>query len=143
MLRKRFMVIVAAMLAAGVVTAMLVTSGAATPTARAGSLTQGLSAYVVATNKGPLPACSEDGSDCTSANLVWDYIHVVNRNPLVNQGGSRLTVPNAFAIDSIDESVSVNGVSPAGLRRPLDATAEHHTPRLHRLFSPLARDRRL
>lgn len=78
------------------------------------SLTQcarrGLSAYVRATNPGPIPACSADGSNCTTANAVWDYIHVVNRNPLLNQGGSRISVPDAFTINSIDESVSVDGV---------------------------------
>jgi len=110
MLRKRLFIAVAAVLAAVVVTAVLVVSGAVTPAARAGSLTQGLSAYVVATNRGPLAACS-GGSDCGPANTVWDYIHVVNRNPLLNErGGSRATVPNAFVINSIDTSASVNGV---------------------------------
>jgi ABC-type branched-subunit amino acid transport system substrate-binding protein len=71
----------------------------------------GLSAYVIATNKGPLPPCSADGSNCGPANTVWDYIHVVNRNPLLNQrGGSRATVPNALVINSVDEQLSVNGV---------------------------------
>jgi len=87
---------------------LLVESSTGTPSARAGSQTKGLSAYVVATNPGPLPPCS-DADSCTPANLVVDYIHVVNRNRLVNQLGSRLTVPNTFVIDSIDLSVSVNG----------------------------------
>lgn len=108
MFRKRFILGLAAVLAAGALTAVLIGSGTATPSARAVSLTNRLSAYVATTNAAPLPPCS--GSDCTSANLVLDYIHVVNRNPLVNQLGSRLTVPNAFVIDSIDESISVDGV---------------------------------
>lgn len=79
------------------------------------SLTQcarrGLSAYVVPTNPGPLSACSSDGSNCGPANTVWHYIHVVNRNPLLNlRGGSRMTVPNAFVINSVDVSATANGV---------------------------------
>jgi ABC-type branched-subunit amino acid transport system substrate-binding protein len=83
------------------------------------SLTQcagrGLSAYVRATNRGPLPACSADGSNCGPANTVWDYIYVVNNNPLLNQGGSRTAVPNAFVINSVDEHVFVNGVDQTNL----------------------------
>jgi hypothetical protein len=71
---------------------------------------RGLSAYVVPTNPGPLPVCSADGSTCGPANTVWDYIHVINSNPLLNQGGSRTTVPNAFVISSIDLHVFVDGV---------------------------------
>jgi hypothetical protein len=71
---------------------------------------QDLSAYVVASNPGPLPPCS--GSDCTAANVVQDLIHVINRSSLTNWNGftTRATVANAFAVNSIDESVSVNGV---------------------------------
>jgi hypothetical protein len=69
-----------------------------------------LSAYVVATNRGPLPRCSDDGSDCTPANFVWEFIHVVNANPLENQGGTRATVPNAFVVTSVDEAAFVDGV---------------------------------
>jgi hypothetical protein len=100
-------IVVAAIFTAAAVIAAFVASGRGTPSARAGSLTKGLSAYVAATNVGPLPACSQN---CTSASQVLDYIHVVNRNPLTNQNGNRLTVPNAFDIDSVDESVFVNGV---------------------------------
>ena len=95
--------------AVAVVAAVLVASGRGTQSAQAGSSAGGLSAYVVATNPGPVAACSEDGSDCTAANGVWQYIHVVNRNRPTNQGGNRMTVPNAFVIDSIDESISVGG----------------------------------
>jgi ABC-type branched-subunit amino acid transport system substrate-binding protein len=78
-------------------------------TAPSGS--NGLSAYVVATNKGPLVPCSPDGSDCGPANTVWHYIHVINSNSLPNErGGSRMTVPNAFVIDSVSVSATANGV---------------------------------
>jgi hypothetical protein len=85
---------------------VLVASGRGTPSARAGSLQNGLSAYVVATNHKPLPACSDS---CGPANTVWDYIHVVNGKHLVNESGTRLTVRNAFVVDSIDESITVDG----------------------------------
>jgi hypothetical protein len=70
----------------------------------------GLRAYVVASNSGPLPPCS--GSDCTAADVVQDLIHVVNASSLSNWNGftTRATVTNAFAVSSVDESVSVNGV---------------------------------
>lgn len=106
MLRNR-LIALAVVFAAAALIAVLVATGARTPSARAGSLTNGLSAYVASTNAGPLPACS--GSDCTPANQVLQYVHVVNRNPLTNQFGNRLTVPNAYDIDSIDESITVNG----------------------------------
>jgi len=74
-----------------------------------------LSAYVVASNRGPLPQCSDDGSDCTPANFVWEFIHVVNANSLSNStgldhGGTRPTWPNAFVVSSVDESVFLDGV---------------------------------
>jgi hypothetical protein len=108
MFRNRLIVVMAVVVAAAVI-AVLVASGAGTPSARAGSLAKGLSAYVALTNNGPLPACAEDGSNCAPANQVFQYVHVVNRNPLTNQNGNRLTVPNALEVDSIDESISVNG----------------------------------
>jgi hypothetical protein len=108
MFRSR-LIPIAAVFAAAALVAVLLASGTGTRSARAGSPKTKLSAYVVATNKGPLPACSSDGSDCGPANTVWDYIHVVNANPLLNSSGSRLTVPNAFDIDSIDEIITVDG----------------------------------
>jgi hypothetical protein len=107
MFRNR-LIAAGAMCAAAALIAVLIAS-ARTQSAQAGAPKSKLSAYVAATNKGPLPACSEDGSDCGPANSVWDYIHVVNANPLVNQNGNRLSVPNAFAVDSIDESITVDG----------------------------------
>jgi hypothetical protein len=79
----------------------------ATSSAKAASPGDGLSAYVVSTNRGPLPPCS--GPDCTAANFTWQYVHILNSNPLLNQGGSRATVPNAFVLDSVDETVLVDG----------------------------------
>jgi hypothetical protein len=69
-----------------------------------------LHAYVVASNPGPLTPCS--GSDCTAANVVQHLIYVVNGSSLINWNGftTRATVPNAFAVSSVDESVFVNGV---------------------------------
>jgi hypothetical protein len=70
-----------------------------------------LFAYVVPTNRGPLPACS--GSGCTSANFVWEFIHVVNANPPTNNpfgGTTRATLPNSFVVSSIDETILVDGV---------------------------------
>jgi hypothetical protein len=70
-----------------------------------------LDAKVVATNPGPLPACSEDLSDCTDANVVREFIYVENGNPLLNQrGGTRDTVPNGFVVSSIDQAILVDGV---------------------------------
>src|SRR5262249_58335712 len=73
-----------------------------------------LHAYVVASNPGPLPPSS--GSDCTAANVVQHLIHVVNGNRLTNWNAftTRATVPNAFAVSSIDERVFVNGVHLSG-----------------------------
>jgi hypothetical protein len=64
----------------------------------------------VATNDGPLSACS--GSDCTAANAVQHFIHVVNVNGVSNWLGftTRATVPNSFVVRSIDEKILVNGV---------------------------------
>jgi hypothetical protein len=71
-----------------------------------------LFAYVVATNRGPLPACLQDGSNCTPTNTVWHFIHVVNGNQLTNLNGgtSRATMPNSFVVTSVDVTIFVNGV---------------------------------
>ena len=110
---RRLVVVLVA--AAAIAAAVFIASGRGTQAARAGSPKTGLSAYVVATNKGPLPACSSDGSNCGPTNTVWDYIHVINANPLTNErGGSRATVPNSFVISSVDQQTSVNGVDYPG-----------------------------
>jgi hypothetical protein len=88
-------------------------AGAATRTAKAASASNGLFAYIAPTTRGPLPACLEDGSNCTPANTVWNFIHVVNSNrltPTVPFGTNRGTVPNAFVVSSIDQRIFVNGV---------------------------------
>ena len=100
-----------AAIAAAAVTAVGVRGGAATPSARADSFRNGLLAYVVPTNAGPLPACTGNG-DCTATNTVWDFIHIVNANQLTNllHEPERASLPNSFAVSSIDEQIFVNGV---------------------------------
>lgn len=85
-----------------------------TPAAASESSTQNhLFAFVVPTNRGPLPPCSADGSGCTAANRVWHFIHVVNANQLTNflaGGTTRATLPNAFTVSSVDQTIFVDGV---------------------------------
>jgi len=51
-----------------------------------------LSVDVVATNRGPLPACS--GPDCTPTSFVGHFVYVDNKNQLTNLGGrTRENVP--------------------------------------------------
>lgn len=79
------------------------------PAAANGTAASRLDAKVVATNPGPLPACS--GSDCTDVNIVRHYIYVENGNHLVNVSGNpRANVQNAFAVSSVDQAVFVDGV---------------------------------
>lgn len=69
-----------------------------------------LDAKVVATNPGPLPACS---SDCTNANIVREFIYVENGNALTNLTSSpstRAARPNAYVVSSIDEAIFIDGV---------------------------------
>jgi hypothetical protein len=70
----------------------------------------GLRAFVVANNKGPLPACAQDQSNCTAANAVTHFVHVRNKLELSKGGPSRVLVPDAFVINGIDEHVFVDGV---------------------------------
>jgi hypothetical protein len=107
---KRLLSIAAALvIAAAAVTAVVVSGVAATSSAKAASPGDGLSAYVVLTNRGPLPPCS--GPDCTAANLTWLFVHIVNSNPTSNQlaEGRRTFVSNAFVLDSVDETILVDG----------------------------------
>lgn len=71
-----------------------------------------LSVDVVASNRGPLPACSAGG--CTPANSVAHFIYVDNANEVTNElaagGRTRDVVPNAFVISSVDETILVDGV---------------------------------
>lgn len=91
----------------GIVAAVTPALGA---TASGSSDDNQLNAHVVLTRHGPIPACFQDGSNCTNANLVWEYIYVANDNPQTNQGGTRATLPNSFVVSSVDETILVNGV---------------------------------
>jgi hypothetical protein len=81
-----------------------------------------LSAFVVVTQRGPLPRCSDDGSDCTAANIVWWFIHIVNGNRLSNfpptNGSTRANTPNPGGIVVTQFTVhgTLNGT-------PVDVTA--------------------
>lgn len=103
---KRLLLAGAVLVAAAAVTAV-VANGGLTTSAKAASPGDGLSAYVVLTNRGPLPPCPPDG--CTAANAVWQYVHIVNSNTPANVGGNRATLPNAFVLDSIDETILADG----------------------------------
>jgi len=107
---RRVLLAVAA-IATVAATAVVIRGGAATPAARADSFTNGLLAYVVPTNSGPVPPCVGNG-DCTAANTVWDFIHIANANQLTNllHEPDRADLPNAFAVSSVDEQIFVNGV---------------------------------
>jgi hypothetical protein len=96
---------------AGLVAAVAAAALILVPSALEGTSGNRLSAFVVATNSGPLPACS-DASPCTNASQVWDFVHVVNANQPTNLNGgtSRATVANAFVVSSVDETIFVNGV---------------------------------
>ena len=108
---KRFhFVLVAALVVAAAVTAAVVRGGLTTSAAKAASPGDGLSAYVVSSNRGPIPPCSGDG--CTAANEVWNFVHVINANALDNHFGftDRTTWPNSFVISSVDQELFLNGV---------------------------------
>jgi hypothetical protein len=83
---------------------------AVVPAASESSTESRLFAFVLPTTRGPLPACSPDGSDCTNANTVRNYIYIVNANHLANLGGTRATMQNAFVVGSVDSTVFANGV---------------------------------
>jgi len=95
------------------VSAVLVGGGATTPSARAALRTNGLFAHDVLTNRGPLQACSPDGSDCTAANWLRNVVYVTNLNRLTNTQTpstlTRATLRNAFVVNSVDETIYVNG----------------------------------
>ena len=69
-----------------------------------------LRAVVVPNNRGPLPACAQDQSNCTAANAVVHFIYVENDNSITRGGQSRSVVPDAFVVNGIDEHVFVDGV---------------------------------
>jgi hypothetical protein len=72
----------------------------------------GLYAYVVAGSRGPIPACSGDGSNCGPANQIWHYVYVVNTNRLPSSAGgtTRETLPNAFSVSNIGEEIFIDGI---------------------------------
>ena len=71
-----------------------------------------LSVDVVASQRGPLPACSP--GECTTANSVAHFVYVDNENEVTNLfsagGRTREIVPNAYVISSVDETIFVDGV---------------------------------
>jgi hypothetical protein len=118
-MKRLFGALAAAIVASGIVTGVLIGGGAATSTASAADPVNGLSAYVVPSNRQPLPACSQpDFSDCTARNSVQWYIHVANTNQVLNirsltlssPHGTRPELPNAFVVNSVDERFVVSGV---------------------------------
>ena len=82
---------------AGLVLALALAIGA---TASGGSTGNRLFAYVVPANQGPLHV----------GDTVFDYIYVANWNRPTNLGRSRMTLPNAFVIDNIQQRIFVDGV---------------------------------
>jgi len=102
--RRRLRMLVIAVVAVAAVLVLV-------PAALESGTPNGLFAYVVPTTSGPIPACSQDGS-CTSANGVSDFIYVANLNRLSQLNGftTRATVPNAFVVSRVDETIDVNGV---------------------------------
>jgi hypothetical protein len=113
---KRLCLAMAALIAAGAVTAVVVMGGSATSPAQAAMPQNGLLPAVVPTQRGPLPVCSPDESDCTAANRVDNFIYIANLNQLtplpINLSGiplNRATLPNAYVVSSIDVTIYVNG----------------------------------
>lgn len=108
---KRLLIAAGTLVAAAVVTAVVVRGGVTTSSAKAAPPGKGLSAYVVLSNRGPIPPC--DPNSCSAAaNFTWEYAHIVNTNPVVNDpnaGSPRSGAANAFVLDSIDETILING----------------------------------
>ena len=71
-------------------------------------------ATVVATNRGPVRSCSTFPT-CPPETIAWLFIYVENTNRLtnLNAGTTRATLPNAFAISSVDMTVFVDGAQVA------------------------------
>ena len=98
---------------AGLVLALALAVGAAA----SGSGTGGnrLFAYVVPASAGPLHV----------GESVYNYIYVANWNRPTNMGRSRMTLPNAFVVDNINQKVFVDGAEIS--RRDVHAATERHT----------------
>jgi hypothetical protein len=82
---------------AGLVLAFALAVGA---TASSGSTGNRLFAYVVPATQGPLHV----------GDTVWNYIYVANWNRPTNTGRSRTMLPNAFVVDTVDQTVFIDGV---------------------------------
>lgn len=82
----------------GIVAAVTLALGAAA-SGTTGSQSR-LFAYEVPTTTGPVHV----------GDLVGNYIYVANVNRPANTFGSRMTLPNAFVVATIDEKVFVDGV---------------------------------
>ena len=93
---KRYAGAAAAALA-GLVLALALTIGATASTSTSGTR---LFAYVVPANLGPLHV----------NDAVWNYVYVVNANRPTNTAGtSRMTLPNAYVVEDVNQKVFVNG----------------------------------
>src|SRR5436190_8594966 len=101
-------------LAASLFAALALVTLVVLPAAAEGSADNHLVVNIVASNPGPLPACSEDGSDCGLANSVRHFIYVTNNNSLPTRlepaSTSRATFPNALVVSRIDDTIFVDGV---------------------------------
>jgi hypothetical protein len=97
--RKRWLALGASIGVAAAATMLVVLPAAAKP----GSGPR-LDAKVVSTNPGPLSTAAGD--------VTWNFIYVENGNSPTNTNGStnRATVPNSFAVSSIDAASIIDGV---------------------------------
>lgn len=94
-----------AVLLAAAITAVLAVVVPAAATSAGGNR---LDAKVLATNAGPLPACSDN---CGPASTVRYYIRIENGNALTNTPfPTRAEVVNSFVVNSIAEATFVDGV---------------------------------
>jgi hypothetical protein len=98
---------------------------ASVPSAGSTGIGNGLFAFIRVTNPGPLPACPPD---CTGASRVDHFVYVANLNrptDLTGRALSRVTIPNSFVVDHVEQRVFVNGVElgpPAIFTPPPDPT---------------------
>jgi hypothetical protein len=81
---------------AGIVVALALAVGA---TASGGSSGNRLFSFVVPATLGPV----HDGQ------TLWNYVYVTNANRPTNTAASRMTLPNAFVVDDVNQKVYVNG----------------------------------
>ena len=69
-------------LAASLIAAVALVTLVVLPAVAEGSSSNHLVVDVVASTAGPLPACSQDGSNCGLANTVRQFVYVSNTNSL-------------------------------------------------------------